>query len=38
MLWPTAVALGFLVFLGMIGQGVRTAYADPGYLWPGDYQ
>lgn len=31
-LWPTAIALGFLVFLGAIGQGnvVKTASADTG--------
>jgi hypothetical protein len=30
MLWPSAIALGFLVFLGAIGQGnaVKTASAD----------
>jgi hypothetical protein len=32
LLWPSAIALGFLVFLGAIGQGsaVKTASADTG--------
>jgi hypothetical protein len=32
MLWPSAIALGFLVFLGAIGQGnaLKTASADTG--------
>jgi len=31
-MWPTAVALGFLVFLGAIGTGVQTASASQGDL------
>jgi hypothetical protein len=32
MLWPSAIALGFLVFLGAVGQGnvIKTASADQG--------